>query len=77
MSAWIDFVKFVIFMSIGINKRFFNNENIPRWDINENIPPEQAGFRPERSCCDQVLALPAHIDNGFEQKKKTAISTLL
>src|SRR5436190_22185784 len=38
--------------------------------LNENIPPEQAGFRPERSCCDQVLALTAHIENGFEQKKK-------
>ena len=44
--------------------------------LNANIPPEQAGFRPERSCCDQVLALTAHIENGFEQKKKTAVALI-
>jgi len=44
--------------------------------LHENIPPEQAGFQPEHSCCDQVLALTAHIENGFKQKKKTAVALI-
>lgn len=39
--------------------------------IYECIPNEQAGFRPDRSCCDQVLALTTYIEIGFQQKKKT------
>lgn len=31
--------------------------------IDGAIPSEQAGFRPKRSCCDQVLALTSHIES--------------
>lgn len=36
------------------------------------IPVEQAGFRPKRSCSDQVLALTSHIEAGFQKKYKTS-----
>ena len=32
---------------------------------------DQAGFRPERSTCDQVAALTTFIENGFQQNLKT------
>lgn len=41
--------------------------------INEVVPPEQAGFRPNRNCCDQVMALTTHIEAGFQAKKKTSV----
>jgi hypothetical protein len=34
--------------------------------IEENLPIEQAGFRPNRNCCDQVLALISYIESGFQ-----------
>lgn len=37
----------------------------------QSLPIEQAGFRPDRSCCDQVLALTTHIEKGFQDRKKT------
>lgn len=40
--------------------------------IFEHIPPEQAGFRPGRSCEDQVLALTSFIENGFQKMMKTS-----
>ena len=40
--------------------------------IFECIQPEQAGFRPGRSCEDQVLALTSFIENGFEKLLKTS-----
>ncbi|EEZ99467.2 hypothetical protein TcasGA2_TC000033 [Tribolium castaneum] len=39
--------------------------------IEDILPSEQAGFRPQRSCCDQVLALTTHIESGFEKRLKT------
>ena len=40
----------------------------------ENILSDyQAGFRPERSCCDQVLALTTYIENGFQSNLKTGV----
>lgn len=39
--------------------------------INSIVPVEQARFRPNRSCCDQVLALTTHIEAGLEMTKKT------
>lgn len=39
--------------------------------VEEKIPVEQAGFRPKRSCSDQVLAVATHIERGFEEKKKS------
>jgi len=32
---------------------------------------DQAGCRPGRSTCEQVLALSTFIENGFQQKLKT------
>jgi retron-type reverse transcriptase len=34
--------------------------------IEENLPIKQAGFRPNRNCCDQVLALTSYIESGFQ-----------
>lgn len=37
--------------------------------ILENVLPiEQAGFRKNRACCDQVLALTTYIENGYKEK---------
>lgn len=41
--------------------------------ILEHIPVEQAGFRPNRSCCDQVLALTSYIESGFQLQLKTSV----
>jgi hypothetical protein len=35
------------------------------------IPIEQAGFRPNRSCSDQILALTTFVESGFEKNLKT------
>ena len=34
--------------------------------VNQIIPPEQTGFRPGRSCTDQVLCLTNFIEAGFQ-----------
>jgi hypothetical protein len=39
--------------------------------IESVIPIEQAGFRPERGCVDQITALTTYIENGFQNKQKT------
>ena len=36
--------------------------------------PEQAGFRPGKSCCSQILNLTQHIEDGFEQKSITGVA---
>lgn len=41
--------------------------------ILECIPAEQAGFRPERSCTDQVLSLTTHIEAGYQKQLKTSV----
>ena len=33
--------------------------------IEHKLIPQQAGFRPEKSCCSQVLNLTQHIEDGF------------
>lgn len=40
--------------------------------ILERVPIEQAGFRPKRSCTDQVMSLTTHIEAGFQKKLKTS-----
>lgn len=40
--------------------------------IDVKLPDEQAGFRENRSCCDQILAQTTHIELGFEKCEKTA-----
>ncbi|KAL4100770.1 hypothetical protein QTP88_020801 [Uroleucon formosanum] len=39
--------------------------------IDQVVPKEQAGFRPHRSCTDQVAALTTFIENGFQKNLKT------
>jgi hypothetical protein len=41
--------------------------------IEEHLPIEQAGFRPNRNCCDQVLALTSYIESGFQKRLKTGV----
>lgn len=42
--------------------------------INNITPPYQAGFRTQRSCCEQVLALTSFIEAGFQKKLKTSVA---
>jgi len=39
--------------------------------IEPHIPIHQAGFRHNRSCCDQVLALTSHVEKGYNDKNKS------
>jgi hypothetical protein len=39
--------------------------------IEESLPKEQAGFRSDRGCNEQVLALTTYIENGFQRQLKT------
>lgn len=39
--------------------------------IEPAIPPYQAGFRPNRGCCNQVLSLTSHLEKGFNDKLKS------
>lgn len=39
--------------------------------VEKTLSPDQAGFRRNRSTCDQVVALTTFIENGFQQKLKT------
>ena len=39
--------------------------------VEEVLAVEQAGFRPGRSCCDQVSALTTFIENGYQRNLKT------
>ena len=34
--------------------------------IERKLIPQQAGFRPGKSCCSQVLNLTQHIEDGFD-----------
>ena len=36
--------------------------------VEEKLTPDQAGFRPGKSCCDQLLNLTQFIEDGFEKK---------
>ncbi len=40
--------------------------------MDEQLSHDQAGFRPGRSCCGQVLNLTQFIEDGFENKLKTS-----
>ena len=39
--------------------------------IEDQLTPDQAGFRPGRSCCSQVLNLTQFIEEGFENRQIT------
>jgi len=40
-------------------------------EVDKLLSPEQAGFRRNRSTCEQVAALTTHIENGFQRQLKT------
>lgn len=40
--------------------------------IDKVLPKQQAGFRPRKSCCEQVKAHTTFIESGFQKKTKTA-----
>ncbi len=42
-------------------------------EVEKHLTPDQAGFRPGRSCCGQVLNLTQYIEDGFEQNKITGV----
>ncbi|KAI5739816.1 hypothetical protein M8J77_023748 [Diaphorina citri] len=42
--------------------------------VDEELIKEQAGFRPGKSCCGQILNLTQHIENGFENKEITGVA---
>ncbi|KAL4154377.1 hypothetical protein QTP88_000254 [Uroleucon formosanum] len=42
--------------------------------IDEVLPQEEAGFRPQRNCCDQVIALTTHVGNGYDKKLKIIVA---
>ena len=42
--------------------------------IDRKIMKEQAGFRPGRSCCGQILNLTQYIEDGYEQKMITGVA---
>ncbi|KAI5734515.1 hypothetical protein M8J77_007414 [Diaphorina citri] len=42
--------------------------------IDEKLIKEQAGFRPGKSCCGQILNLTQHIEDGYEAKKITGVA---
>ena len=39
--------------------------------VEEQLTPDQAGFRPGRSTCDQLLNLTQYIEDGYEDKRIT------
>ena len=39
--------------------------------VEEQLSTDQAGFRPGRSCCSQILNLTQYIEDGFEKKQIT------
>lgn len=42
--------------------------------ILRDIPLEQAGFRPKRSCADQVMSLTTYIEAGFQRGLKSSVA---
>lgn len=42
--------------------------------VDEKIIKEQAGFRPGKSCCSQILNLAQYIEDGYEAKKVTGVA---
>ena len=47
-----------------------------RCKIEHKLIPEQAGFRPGKSCCSQVLNLTQHIEDGFELGQITGAAVI-
>jgi hypothetical protein len=39
--------------------------------VENSLSLEQAGFKQNRNCCDQVFSITMHVKNGFQQKAKS------
>ncbi|KAF0755286.1 Uncharacterized protein FWK35_00019703, partial [Aphis craccivora] len=50
------------------------NDDVKSYRPISLLSAKQAGFRPQRNCCDQVMALTTHIENGYDKKLKTAVA---
>ena len=48
----------------------------PKVEPEPVLPNEQAGFRPGRSCADQVLILTTFIEAGYHRRLKTGVALL-
>lgn len=57
-------------VSLKLLERLILNRIGPKIDL--EIPQDQAGFRKNRSCTDQVLSLTNFIESGFQKQLKTA-----
>lgn len=44
--------------------------------IDNSLIPQQAGFRPGRGCCGQILKLIQHIEDGFERGQITGVALI-
>ncbi|KAL1460605.1 hypothetical protein WDU94_012577 [Cyamophila willieti] len=44
--------------------------------VDEKLIPQQAGFRPGKSCCAQILNLTQHIEDGYERNEITGVAFL-
>ena len=55
--------------SYKLLERLVLNKIMPQ--VENFLSVDQAGFRPGRSCYDQVLALTTYIENGFQSNLKT------
>ena len=44
--------------------------------VEPNLSNQQAGFRPRRSCVDQVLALTTHIEASYECALTTGVARI-
>jgi hypothetical protein len=58
-------------VSYKLLERLILNKIMP--SVENVLSVDQAGFRPGRSCCDQVLALTTYIENGFQSNLKTGV----
>lgn len=45
-----------------------------KYQVDSKLPADEAGFRENRSCVEQLLTLTSHIEAGFEQNLKTALA---
>lgn len=44
--------------------------------VDTNLPKDQAGFQPQRSCCNQVLATTTNTKAGFQWKLKSDTASI-
>ena len=54
---------------MAVYERMILGRNSP--SVEDHLTPDQAGFRPGRLFCGQVLNLTQYIEDGFERKNIT------